>query len=241
MLGDFLRGEKVHVPPELMLARIRRHGRMWGVMAVRAAGRWFHWDSRQAFSSIGSLANELIDEVDRERIREVRARVDRKILEQSHPKHLSYELLHGIRSLTGYDHSAALLIHEDDSGALEVVAEQVAWQKAKGQNVGRKLPLTANLCELLNRPFVCGFNREGRGWVNWTGTDATGLAELLDYDSRGRPTAAGSGPRRLQHQGIRRRRRGRSCARRWRRETGCWESSRSRRSTLSRSAATRST
>ena len=60
-------------PPELMLARIRRHGRMWGALAVRSAGKAFHWDSRQAFSSIGSLANELIDEIDRERIREVRA------------------------------------------------------------------------------------------------------------------------------------------------------------------------
>jgi len=42
-----------------------------------------HWDARQAFSAIGSVANELIDQIDRERIREVRARVDRKILEQS--------------------------------------------------------------------------------------------------------------------------------------------------------------
>ena len=30
MLAGFLRGDKVRVPPELMLARIRRHGRMWG-------------------------------------------------------------------------------------------------------------------------------------------------------------------------------------------------------------------
>ena len=96
-----LRGEKVRVPAELMLARIRRHGRMWGALVVRAAGASLHWDARQAFSAIGSVANELIDQIDRERIREVRARVDRKILEQSHPKHLAYELLHGIRSLDG--------------------------------------------------------------------------------------------------------------------------------------------
>ena len=37
MLAAFLRGDKVHVPPELMLARIRRHGRMWG--ALVGAGR----------------------------------------------------------------------------------------------------------------------------------------------------------------------------------------------------------
>jgi two-component system NtrC family sensor kinase len=184
LISDFLRGEKVRVPSELMLARIRRHGRMWGALVVRARNKVFHWDSRQAFSSIGSLANELIDQIDRDRIREVRARVDRKILEQSHPKHLTYELLHGIRSLTGYDHSAALLIHDDESGTLEIVAEQIAWQKAKGQNVGRKLSLTAKHRELLNRPFILGFNRQGKDWYNWTDSDATGLAELLDYDQQ---------------------------------------------------------
>ena len=154
-------------------------------------GGSFHWDSRQAFSEIGSLANELIDQIDRQRIREVRRRVDRKILEPSQPKNLAYELLHGIRSLTGYDHSAALLIYDRDLRSLEVVAEQIAWQKAKGQNVGRKLPLAMPLRELLDRPFVCGFNRAGKGWENWTGTDAMGLAELLII---ARPGQDGSAP-----------------------------------------------
>jgi signal transduction histidine kinase len=189
LLAGFLRGEKVRVPPELMLARIRRHGRMWGAIAVRAEGKGLHWDARQAFSAIGSAANELIDHIDRERIREVRARVDRKILEQSQPKHLAYELLHGIRSLTGYDHSAALLIHDKESGTLEVVAEQVAWQKAKGQNVGRKLPLASALRKLLDRPFVWGFDRKGTDWISSSDVDAAGLAELLDYDLQpGRPS-----------------------------------------------------
>jgi hypothetical protein len=62
---------------------------------VRAAGASLHWDARQAFSAIGSAANELIDQIDQDRIREVRARVDRKILEQSQPKHITYELIHG--------------------------------------------------------------------------------------------------------------------------------------------------
>jgi two-component system, NtrC family, sensor kinase len=193
MLAAFLRGDKVRVPPELMLARIRRHGRMWGALAIRAAGGDYHWDMRQAFSSIGTLANELIDEIDRERVRDVRARVDRKILEQSLPKHLFYEVLHGIRSLTAYDHSAALLTYDDERDALEVVAEQITWQKAKGQNVGRKLTLTPALRERLSRPLVYGFDRDGRNWHDWTDTDATALAELLDFDGHSRP--GGTSPR----------------------------------------------
>jgi signal transduction histidine kinase len=185
MLAGFLRGEKVRVPADLMLARIRRRGRMWGALAVRAAGRDYHWDSRQAFSAIGELANELIDDIDRERIREVRARVDRKVLEQVRPKHLFYEVLHGIRSLAAYDHSAALLTYDIEIDALEVVAEQVAWQKAKGRNVGLRLPLTGPLRALLSRGLVSGFDRDGSTWVDWTNNDATSLAELLDFDRSG--------------------------------------------------------
>jgi two-component system, NtrC family, sensor kinase len=187
MLAAFLRGDKIRVPPELMLARIRRHGRMWGALAIRSAGGDYHWDTRQACSTISALANELIDRIDQERVREVRARVDRKILEQSLPKHLFYEVLHGIRSLTAYDHSAALLTYDDERGALEVVAEQVTWQKAKGQNVGRKLPLTPPLRDRLCRALVFGFDRDGRTWRDWTDTDATPLAELLDFDGHAGP------------------------------------------------------
>ncbi|QDV35744.1 sensor histidine kinase [Tautonia plasticadhaerens] len=182
MLAGFLRGEKVCVPPELMLARIRRHGRMWGALAVRSSGTEYHWDSRQSFSSIGSLANELIDQIDRDRVREVRARVDRKVLEQSRPKHLFYEVLHGLKSLIAYDHSATLLTYDGESDALEVVAEQVAWQKAKGRNVGRRLSPAAALRGLMCEGHVCGFDRDGRRWTDWTGTDATALAEWLDFD-----------------------------------------------------------
>ena len=182
LLAGFLRGDKVPVPPDMMLARIRRHGRMWGVLAVRSEEEDYFWDARQAFSTIGGLANELIEQADLHRIREVRARVDRKVMEQSHPKHLSYEVLHGIRSLIAYDHSASLLIHDAEMGVLEVVAEQIAWRKAKGENVGRKFPLKSTLQEMLAQPVVLGFDRDGRGWVDWAGGGSTVLADLLDYD-----------------------------------------------------------
>src|SRR5262249_25793069 len=193
MLAQFLRGSKVRVPPDVMLARIRRHGRMWGVLAVRAPGVEYHWDARQALSSIGALANEMIDQIDRERVREVRARVDRKVLEQSQPKHLFYEILHGIRSLTDYDHSAALLTYDVESDVLEVVAEQVAWQKPKGRNVGRKLAAPGIVRSLLEKGEVCGFDRTGGRWTDWTGTAATALADLLDFDGVGE-NDSGPGP-----------------------------------------------
>jgi signal transduction histidine kinase len=182
MLAGFLRGEKVRVSPELMLARIRRRGRLWGALAARRPGGDYQWEQRQAFSAIAALTNELIDQIDGARVREVRARIDRKVMEQSQPKHLFYEVLHGIRSLTAYDHSACLLTYEPELLALEVVAEQIAWQKAKGENVGRKLPLSQRLYQWLSKPVVYGFDRSGRAWRDWTGNDSTALAEMLDFD-----------------------------------------------------------
>src|SRR5262249_30462697 len=95
-----------------------------------------------------------------------------------------------IRSLTAYDHSAALLTYDEALDALEVVAEQITWQKAKGENVGRTMLLTAPLRERLFQSQVCGFNRAGRNWQDWTGTDATALAELLDFDGHSGPAGA---------------------------------------------------
>jgi signal transduction histidine kinase len=182
LISGFLRGDKAKVPRDVMLARIRRRGRMWGALAVRSPGADYFWDARQAFSTIGNLAAELIEQADLQRIREVRERVDRKVMSQSHPKHLSYEVLHGIRSLIAYDHSAALLIHDPEAGALEVVAEQIAWRKAKGENVGRRFPLESTLQQMLAQPVVLGFDREDRGWRDWAGGGSTTLAEMLDYD-----------------------------------------------------------
>jgi len=53
----------------------------------------------------------------------VRDRIDRKIMEQLHPKDLFYQILDGLRSLTRYDHSSALLIRESGDDALQLVAE----------------------------------------------------------------------------------------------------------------------
>jgi signal transduction histidine kinase len=182
LFADFLRGRKVTVPPELMLARLRRFGRMWGALVVSSPGADFRWDARQAFSTIGSAVTQLIDRIDAERIREVRARIDHKVLEQIGPKDLFYQILHGIRSLVGYDHSAALLTCDEERTSLEVVGEQIAWCKAKSQKIGLKLPLGKPLLELLARNTVLGFHRDGSGWADWTASGASAVADLLDYN-----------------------------------------------------------
>lgn len=191
-LTAFIRGGENPIPADLALGRLRRHGRMWGVIAIRSRGEHFNWDQREALSALAGLASESLARIDRERIREVRARIDYKIMEQLRPKDLFYQVLHGLHSLTQYDHSASLLIYEPSAASLEVVAETITWRKGKSDKIGRKLPLHGSMLKLLLPGGVYGFNRREKAWEEWTGSQAAGLTELLDAES---PTDSAEQPR----------------------------------------------
>jgi hypothetical protein len=88
--------------------------------------------------------------MDRERMLGVRDRIDRKIMEQIHPKDLFYQILDGLRSLTRYDHSSALFIRENGDDALQLIAEQIAWTKAKSQQIGLRIPFVSDVRLMLD-------------------------------------------------------------------------------------------
>jgi signal transduction histidine kinase len=178
-LTSFLRGSDHPIPPNVALGRLRRRERMWGVLAVRDAEALFNWDHREALSSLAASVSEVLERIDQERIRGVRARIDYKILESLRPKDLFYQILHGLHSLIAYDHSATLLIYGGNA-TLEVVAETIAWKKGKSDRVGVKLPLPESLFTLLRPGVVYGFDRPAQAWEEWTDAGAVGLAGLLD-------------------------------------------------------------
>jgi len=178
-LTSFIRGGEKPIPADLALGRLRRRRRMWGVLAVRSAGTQFNWNHREALSALAASVSEVLERIDQERIREVRARIDYKILEQLRPKDLFYQILHGLHSLTHYDHSATVLIHEG-GGTLEVVAETITWKKGKSKRIGQKIPLPESLLGLLCPGVVYGFDRPINAWEEWTDAGAAKLAELLD-------------------------------------------------------------
>ena len=182
LLCGLIRRQNLAVPPELMFCRIRRRGRIWGSLVLHSREGGFGWAERKAFSLVGELVNDQIARIDADRVRVVRAQVDRMLLEQARPSHLFYKLLHGIRSLTEYDHSAALLLFDPEDDSLEVVAEQISLIKAKSQNVGLKLPVTRAVQDALLEQPAFGFDRPEGRWAEWTDTAVPELAELLDYN-----------------------------------------------------------
>ena len=100
---------------------------------------------------------------------------DRKIMSEVRPIDLSYQILDALRSLTGYDHSSAVLMSEANGTSLKVVAEQIAWRKAKSNCIGATLPVSAEVVKLLQEGSVFGFTRINDKWDEWEGRHAGAL------------------------------------------------------------------
>jgi two-component system, NtrC family, sensor kinase len=181
-LAAFLQKQRPRIPPNIIMAPIQRRGRLWAVLALRGEREFEIPSSYIALRRVANLVSETIEVIDRQRNIEVRSQIDRKILEQLRPRDLFYQILHGLRSLTHYDHSSALLICDQRENALEVVAEQIAWLKGKSRRIGLKLPLTDDIWALLRNNKVFGFDRRAGGWSEWSDLKSTRLADLLDYN-----------------------------------------------------------
>jgi two-component system NtrC family sensor kinase len=176
-----------HVDPplqrDMLIGSVRRRGGAWGAIALVGPGESFNREDRRLIARIASVLSATVHRIDRDRVLGVRDRIDRKILEQIHPKDLFYQILDGIRSLTLYDHSSALLIREEGEASLRLVAEQIAWAKAKSERIGLRIPITDEAAALLQSERVYGFDRHGDSWREWGDQPVSGLAALLDYTS----------------------------------------------------------
>lgn len=181
LLTAFLSNQRVRIPRNVIMAPIHRRGRLWAALALKGSSE-FERPSARTLLRIAKVISESIEFIDWQRIVEVRSRMDRKIMEQLRPQDLFYQILHGLRSLTHYDHSSALLICDQPTNALELVAEQIAWVKGKSRRIGSRLPLDDELWKIMRDGSVYAFKREKGSWQEWLGQKSTALAELLDYN-----------------------------------------------------------
>jgi signal transduction histidine kinase len=181
LLSRFIRHEHPPRRDDLMIAPLRRRGGAWGAMAFVRTGTFERHD-RRLLARIASTASDAIQRMDRDRMIGVRDRIDRKIMEQLRPKDLFYQILDGLRSLTHYDHSSALFIRDGNADGLQLVAEQIAWTKAKSQRIGWHLAIGDDLKPTLESGEIHGFDRRGELWQEWAGKPVAHLAEWLDYN-----------------------------------------------------------
>ena len=183
VLTRYIRHTQPPVQRDMLIGSVGRRGGAWGAIALVNPGQSFDREDRRLIARIASVLSAAVHRIDRDRLLGVRDRIDRKIMEQIHPKDLFYQILDGIRSLTLYDHSSALLIREEGEASLRLVAEQIAWAKAKSERIGLRIPITDDAAALLQSERVYGFDRHGDIWREWSDQPVGGLAALLDYNS----------------------------------------------------------
>ena len=183
VLTRYIRHTQPPVQRDMLIGSVGRRGGAWGAIALVTPGQSFDREDRRLIARIASVLSAAVHRIDRDRLLGVRDRIDRKIMEQIHPKDLFYQILDGIRSLTLYDHSSALLIREEGEASLRLVAEQIAWAKAKSERIGLRIPITDDAAALLQSERVYGFDRHGDIWREWSDRPVGGLAALLDYNS----------------------------------------------------------
>jgi signal transduction histidine kinase len=181
-LTEFIQNRRPRIPRNIVMAPIHRRGRFWAVLAIRGQQPFEIPSSYVALRRVAKVISESIELIDWQRNIEVRSQIDRKMLEQLRPQDLFYQILHGLRSLTHYDHSSALLICNRRDNTLDLVAEQIAWRKGKSHLIGLKLPLNDDIWALVQKNMVYGFDRRDGGWDEWSGRESSRLAKLLDYN-----------------------------------------------------------
>lgn len=180
LLARFIRMERPEIPHHLLLAPIRRRSRAWGVLALKRVELPFERGEGHLLTRVAAVMTQLLEELDQARMLEVRDRIDRKIMEELRPKDLFYQILDGLRTLTRYDHSSALLVRDDTS--LTLAAEQIAWTKAKSLSIGLRLPVTEAVLDALASRSIHGFDRSGESWQDWNESLSGPLPHLLDYN-----------------------------------------------------------
>lgn len=172
--------EDTSLPLGLIAAHIDRRGRRWGAIVARRSAGGFTTAQRRALQRVAAEISESLARLDRERLADVRARIDFKILRDLSPKDLYYQILDGLHLLTRYDHSASLFILEPGEPRLQLVAEQVAWRKMKSAAIGRELAADGPLVRLFDGGSVYGFDYLDGEWREWTSEGAIALARALD-------------------------------------------------------------
>jgi len=198
----FLDLKHPELPKTDIMAPIVIGRRAAGVLALRrsegvfpeGAGRFLarlcHKLGREAALREERRTARVVDQIKERTVRELR------------PKDLFYQILHGLRSLTRYDHSSALLIAEDDGARLVLHAEQVAWIKAKSRRIGRKVRVPEELRGLLRRAGGTGVVAFDAGRParraptpardNETADPAMALARLLRWGGKGKEPVEGT-------------------------------------------------
>jgi signal transduction histidine kinase len=190
LAGRYLRREYPVIPPGLALASVAVHGRQVAVVCAAWRRGTVEPAARRALERLCGVLEEELAWREEERLTRVLDRIREKIVSELRPLDLAYQVLDGLHQLVEYDHSAAFLAYDGESGALRVEAEKIVWTKAKSPFVGREIPVSperiARICRAIEIRAMIG------GGAGSTGSGGSGGGSVAAGSPAG--TAAPAAP-----------------------------------------------
>jgi two-component system, NtrC family, sensor kinase len=146
----FARDRKSPNDPQLLMAVVEVLGRAVGVFAfIRPTRTFGRADARLGIEAAEILGRHL-GHRERERTFELREKIVRKVLLQLRPADILYQVLHGLKRLLRYDHSASVLTLDREGRQLVVRAEIIAWTKGKSARIGSTISLNQEEVEFIS-------------------------------------------------------------------------------------------
>jgi PAS domain S-box-containing protein len=129
-----LGGERPARDTCLLYSILKENDKSAAVLMLRRAQE-FSRDDLRTLQRLTDVANEAADHLAATRVRDVLARIDRKISQQLQTKDLLYQILDGLRILLRFDHSASILLLDTERSQLVVSAEKITWRKLKSRHI----------------------------------------------------------------------------------------------------------
>jgi signal transduction histidine kinase len=182
LLHDFITGGNPRVPRDVTLAPIMRRGRAWGAIALSYPDD-ANPNNLKDVTVIAGILGKKIAEIDHARVLRIKRKIERRIADRNDPKDIIYGILHGIRSLTHYDHSASFWVSHSAHGPLKLVAQQISWTKAKSGRIGRMLDLNESLQLAFGGQGVMRLCRDAGDWRLEDAEESSPWISALDYES----------------------------------------------------------
>ncbi len=183
LLNDYIKRRRPDLPSNTIVARIMRRLRPWGVIALRFDHDHLDADLVRALWSIADVVSEAIEQYDNDRVDQLRRRIEVKVANRQRPKDIIYDILHDLRELTRYNHSASFWTSHAPGGSLQLIAEQIAWTKAKSRRIGRRIDLNTDLRRELATHDVRIYRRDNSCWRDAEVGNESCLAAVLDSGS----------------------------------------------------------
>lgn len=121
------------------------------------------------------IAAEELRRRGQDRDRRIVERTYDQLLRRLHGNDLYYRVLHALRDLAHYDHSASIFVFSPARAAFRLQAEQIAWAKAKSARIGALLPAESDHAlfrDGANHPRLFRWRASREAWQENGGDEA---------------------------------------------------------------------